>query len=615
MPSRSWPELRAAVQARDGAALAAWFGLSAEQGQLLSTLELDDPEPPRPGGVRVATALRSDGSGFLVVDNPSWVSRHVATSIGPNPVCHELYPRREISWLDRITVAARQLHLLEIGPLDALTRPALTGARGTADESGQVANASATPGTIARTTILPVSGEPVEAILVFDEDGLLTSIGGWRDELDMLADPGSAHGDFALTTTWTPGKACYDSLDELHVVVDVPAAASVRWWVDGEQIPVQRTYVSAHPEPELPAELADDQDVQSHVVDLSAAKRARPDPEQPWQLRLEIQGLPGVGFAGVHLSGVPHRSTEMFTRIELRDSPWLQAAADAPSGGALTGQYTIGQLLVANRFQPDPPGAVYESDVVYGDGGGTPLLASVYRRRNTAEHAPAVIFVHGGGWAAGDRGFHYRHMHLLASHGYVTINVEYRLYPQVHWRDAVADVKCAVRWARQHAAQLGIDPARIAVAGGSAGGHLAAMVACTPGRWEGEGGWAGVSSEVSAAVLWYPALDLPAVCDRSGEIIAEVMTEYFGTEMTEASPISHVSPDCPPVLTFCGDEDRLVSIAPLQRFHGLLAAADVRNKLIIYPGRDHAFDIFASDWADSAAAMRAFLDHVLDHSE
>src|SRR5438067_9426358 len=103
---------------------------------------------------------------------------------------------------------------------------------------------------------------------------------------------------------------------------------------------------------------------------------------------------------------------------------------------------------------------------------------------------------------------HVRHAHALASAGYVTASINYRLVPEATWPAALEDAKCAVRWMRANAAGLGVDTEKIVAVGDSAGGHLAAMVALTPGRFEGQGGNAQESSAVQGAVLLCPATDL-----------------------------------------------------------------------------------------------------------
>src|SRR5207244_281730 len=110
----------------------------------------------------------------------------------------------------------------------------------------------------------------------------------------------------------------------------------------------------------------------------------------------------------------------------------------------------------------------------------------LFAREDTNERAPAVVFVHGGGWAGGSPFMHLKHAAQLAADGYVAAAIWYRFVPEVPTIvGCLEDAKCAVRWMRANAESFGADPNRIAAAGGSAGGQLSAMLALTPGRYEG----------------------------------------------------------------------------------------------------------------------------------
>lgn len=245
--------------------------------------------------------------------------------------------------------------------------------------------------------------------------------------------------------------------------------------------------------------------------------------------------------------------------------------------------------------------------------GATDLVRSVYdderglqiwtygRAAGSAEQAPGVLFVHGGGWGGGAPSFHLRHMHELASRGYVTAALEYRLTPNAVWPAQIEDVGRAAAWLRAHAADLALDPSRLAVSGGSAGGHLAAMAALDP------------ALSLKAGVFWYPAVDLRAFND---EPLLRPMTDALcpgadDDERLAASPMGHVSAGCPPVLTFTGDLDECTRLANIEAFHEALDEAGVRNDLLVFKGRDHGFDFHPADWQVCFDRMAAFLDEVL----
>lgn len=280
--------------------------------------------------------------------------------------------------------------------------------------------------------------------------------------------------------------------------------------------------------------------------------------------------------------------------------------------GHLPGSLLTAEDVAAFHVPQDPPdGYVYEPDAVYGTAGagGRQLLAQVYRPRIPATPRPAVVFVHGGAWAGGHPSMHTRLAALLAGDGYVTACIHYRLSGEAPWPAALEDAKCAVRWLRAEHERLGVDPDRIAIAGGSAGGHLAALVAFTPGRLEGSGGHAGHSSAVAAVATLYPGTDLrfPGVDPVNGATLREHADAFLaGADPSEADPVTYITGDAPPVLTLVGDVDQAAPLPSIERLHAALEGAGVPNELVVYEGRDHAFDFQPRDWWDTAERFRRF---------
>lgn len=295
---------------------------------------------------------------------------------------------------------------------------------------------------------------------------------------------------------------------------------------------------------------------------------------------------------------------------------WMAASRRPPDDVVLPG-VTAGEWVQFLSRPETPKGSRYESAVTYGtagDGGRT-LPLFLYARENPSERRPGVVFVHGGGWHNLHPFMHIRHANALAAMGYVTATISYRLYPEATMDDAVADVKCALRWCRANAGALGLDPDRLAVAGGSAGGHLAGMVATTPGLFEGTGGNNDVSSSVAAAVLWYPITDL-RVRESTWPGLAGGIVDMVGSaeesELLRLSPLRHVSPATPPVLTIGGDADALVPVPMLQDFHAALDREGVANELHIFDGAGHAFDLRPDDWRTCFDLMADFLERHLN---
>jgi acetyl esterase len=254
-----------------------------------------------------------------------------------------------------------------------------------------------------------------------------------------------------------------------------------------------------------------------------------------------------------------------------------------------------------------PAGARPLEPIVYGTAGpgGRELELYVHRRRDLAERRPGIVFVHGGGWAACGPGLHLRHAYEFAAQGYVTVNITYRLATEATWPAAIDDVMAAIRWVRASAAELGLDPERLAVAGGSAGGHLSAMAALLGGE--------DPSAAVQAAVLWYPCTDLRSfAADEGRKAMSETLLPGAGTgELLQASPIGNVHAAAPPFLTMTGAADPVTTLDDIERFHEGLSQLGVRNELDVFEGRDHGFDYHPADWVTSIDRMTRFLDEVL----
>ncbi len=167
---------------------------------------------------------------------------------------------------------------------------------------------------------------------------------------------------------------------------------------------------------------------------------------------------------------------------------------------------------------------------------------------------PGIVFFFGGGWTNGTIKAFEPQAVYLASRGMVAACADYRIKSKhsVTSKECVEDAKSAVRWMRQNAAKLGIDPNRIAASGGSAGGHIAACTALTPGL-EAEGEDTKISSKANALVLFYPVLrfdGIPQLMERIGN------DEAVGKAI---SPTLHLKKDSPPTLLLYGTADRLLS--------------------------------------------------------
>ncbi|MEZ2348484.1 alpha/beta hydrolase [Terriglobus sp. RCC_193] len=195
-----------------------------------------------------------------------------------------------------------------------------------------------------------------------------------------------------------------------------------------------------------------------------------------------------------------------------------------------------------------------------------------------AAKRPAVLLVHGGGWANGAAGVHNAQAKVIAQHGAVAILLQYRLLPHnphEEPRICVEDTKSAIRWLRAHAGELRLDPNKIAAGGSSAGGYNAAYAAVGPG-WNDPHDDVSISARPDALVLLNPALDI------------HYSNAMFHNDQ-KLSPMSYINKDVPPMLILSGSNDEVIHADLLRDYAEKLKAAGVRCELHIYPGQVHTF--------------------------
>jgi acetyl esterase/lipase len=195
---------------------------------------------------------------------------------------------------------------------------------------------------------------------------------------------------------------------------------------------------------------------------------------------------------------------------------------------------------------------------------------------------PAIVFFHGGGWTSGSVVQFNTQSLALAARGMVAIDVEYRLIAKPPAMDSpricVEDAKSAIRWVREHAEQLQVDPNKIVGSGGSAGGYLAGAAALVP-EWDDPKDDLSVSAKPNALVLFFPAI----AADPSSPA-----QRRFGNDMKFA-PQSYLSAAAPPTIIFAGAADRLVRPEALRQYKAVADKAGARCELIFYEKQGHGF--------------------------
>ncbi len=233
-------------------------------------------------------------------------------------------------------------------------------------------------------------------------------------------------------------------------------------------------------------------------------------------------------------------------------------------------------------------GVTEQHDVVYGTTQDAKLLLDAYLPTGEGKH-PAVIMIHGGAWAFGDKRFYAGMCQALAQKGFAAFSINYRLMPAFRYPAPLDDSQRAVRWIRAHASEYNVDPQRIGALGDSAGGYLVAMLGARDTRDNSDTALAAFSSRVQCVVDFYGPTDFtpaatPASLSAQG---APIVAAFLGKRPTEApelyrdaSPIVYVDKSTAPFLILHGTGDTLVPPDQSERLYRSLKKAGVEANLI-----------------------------------
>lgn len=259
-------------------------------------------------------------------------------------------------------------------------------------------------------------------------------------------------------------------------------------------------------------------------------------------------------------------------------------------------------------------------DVIFREVEGRRLRLDVYRPRGTqaGESRASVLVIHGGGWIVGSR-HQFRRLCLeLALDGHVAYAISYRLAPRYKLPAAVEDCKAAVAWVRANAKKFGSLPDFIAVMGGSAGGHLAAMLALSADEKSFQPGFEQVDTRVQAAILQYGVMDFtgaleqgfnPALKHLLEKLVVGIPYEQDPARFHKLEPLRYRPSEVPPTLLVHGTFDRMVLVRDSHALHASLKELGATNlHQLEIPRAPHAFDIFINPYQQRATClMRRFL--------
>jgi acetyl esterase/lipase len=254
-------------------------------------------------------------------------------------------------------------------------------------------------------------------------------------------------------------------------------------------------------------------------------------------------------------------------------------------------------------------------DIPYSEAGRRGMLNIWYPRDVELSNAPVLLQVHGGAWTIGTKDQQgIPLMQHLAAKGWVCVAINYRLAPRDPFPAHIVDVKRAIAWIRENIAEYGGDPGYIAITGGSAGGHLAALAALTPNDPAYQLGFEDADTTIQAAIPHYGVYDFSgatgskaAILMRDRFLAPRVVKQKYADSpdvFEAASPILRITEDAPDFFVIHGANDTLVSIEQARSFVAKLR--EVSKRSVVYaelPGTQHAFDIFPS--IRSAHVVRA----------
>lgn len=288
--------------------------------------------------------------------------------------------------------------------------------------------------------------------------------------------------------------------------------------------------------------------------------------------------------------------------------------------------FRLTALAIAAAFCPRPTVAQpYEVRLTEGLIYGSSPDRQVQLRLDLAQPVgvetptPAVAYIHGGGWSGGRREDLRGEIERTAARGFVAVSVTYRLAPDHRFPAAVEDVKCAIRWLRANAPELGVDADRIAAIGYSAGAHLSMMLGTMDAGdgLHGGGGWDGWSDKVQVVVSYVGPTDLLA---DYPPVSQQIVANFIGGPKGEnreaygrASPISYVDSSDAPTLMFQGTKDELVPWDQAVAMAEALTAVGVPGRVELCLGQNHGLLGPGVDHAAEIERTRQSLDAFLDY--
>lgn len=256
--------------------------------------------------------------------------------------------------------------------------------------------------------------------------------------------------------------------------------------------------------------------------------------------------------------------------------------------------YGMGMLDLIESEPPVPDEIQEIKDIEYKSVDNISLQLDIYKRKDLQTPAPTLIFIHGGAWRKGKRADYLPYLIDYAQKGYITATISYRLIKQATYPAAAQDVSCGIKWIKANAGQYGIDTDRIALVGGSAGGHLSLLIG-----YGGENPLFNkecdleVDTKVKAIVDFYGPVDLTtpyAVGTYQTQDFLNTTYDKHPEVYESASPKTYITSDDPPTLIFQGTIDSLVPVSQSDSLDVWLKRVGVPSEYHRLKGWPHTMD-------------------------
>lgn len=235
-------------------------------------------------------------------------------------------------------------------------------------------------------------------------------------------------------------------------------------------------------------------------------------------------------------------------------------------------------------------------DLVYTQASGYPQTLDLYvPSLASGRSRPGIIFVHGGGWAAGDKEDFASWARYYAAQGYVSASINYRLAPQHVWPAQIDDTQAAVRWMRKYAPYLGLNPNKIGAVGASAGGHLALFLGQVDTFNDFDPDLRGYSSRVQAVADFFGPADFSMKSEWTDWVWQLIESFVGGRWMSgpkpfkAASPLTYVTSEDAPTLIFHGSADDIVPVSQSRRIAAKMKSFGVPVDYYEFAGEGHGF--------------------------